>query len=87
MNRSIHFLLLSCKKATALSDKKLETDLSWADNFRLKLHLSICDGCKMYMKQSLLLEKALRNHFSDLKTDSFILIENNSLKEKITSKF
>lgn len=87
MNRSIQFLMLSCKKATALSDKKLETDLSWTDILRLKLHLSICDGCKMYMKQSLFLEKALKNHFSDLKTDSFVLIENNSLKEKINSKF
>ena len=87
MNAAIQFLMLSCKKATALSDQKLEAELSWVDNVRLKLHTSICDGCKLYMNQSAFLDKALHVHFENLRTETFTVIENNPLKEKLNSKF
>jgi hypothetical protein len=86
MRPSLQFLLLSCKKATALSDKKSETGLTWTENVQLRMHISICDGCKTYIKQSEIIERTLHLHFGKLKEQELPVEENKELKERILSK-
>lgn len=45
-------LSISCKKATFLASKKEAGKISMADKIKLKLHYTICDGCKLFAKQS-----------------------------------
>ncbi len=49
--------MLSCIKATELVEKKSLVTLSLMDSVKLKLHMSMCKACRLYMQQSLLVNK------------------------------
>jgi len=59
MKRLVNILLLSCKKATELIEKREFIPLSYKEKLQLRLHTSMCKACKSYEKQSDTLEKAL----------------------------
>ncbi len=86
MKRLMNFLMLSCKKAAALIDKKAEVKLSWKENTQLHMHTSMCDACTAYKKQSMFIDKALHNHLHALSQGIHTTIENKELKEQIISK-
>lgn len=78
MNRLIQPIVLSCLKAGRLTEKSQASHLSWSEKWQLRLHLSLCDGCNEYRKQSLLLgaliEKRLKINpiqFTDQEVDQF----------------
>lgn len=82
MKELMNFLILSCKKAAILIEKKSEMKLSRKESLQLTLHKSMCGACKSYEKQSTFIDKALHNHeMKEVKT-----IENATLKNKIISK-
>lgn len=56
-------LMLSCKKASELIDKKKIVPLSMKERIQLNLHKKMCAVCSMYDKQSDLLDKALNAHY------------------------
>ncbi len=60
MNRLMNKMMLSCKRATELMDKKAYVNLSSVENFQLFLHTRMCDACRLYKKQSRLLESILK---------------------------
>lgn len=54
-------LLLSCRKATSLTEQKLlEGRLSYVREWQLLLHLNMCGACQRYAKQSMAVEQAFR---------------------------
>lgn len=53
-------LMLSCLKATGLIEKKLNFSLGKREGLQLLLHKSMCQACTNYEKQSLLLDKSLK---------------------------
>jgi len=55
----MHYMFLSCLKATELIDKKSYVPLSCVQNIQLKAHKSMCKACRNYEKQSSLLDKTL----------------------------
>jgi len=57
----MHFLILSCLKATELIEKKLSFKLSAMEKVKLKAHKIMCSTCTDYEKQSVLIEKSLEN--------------------------
>ena len=59
MKKLMHILFLSCLKATELIEKKLHFKLSFKEKLQLKTHKMMCDACRMYEKQSNLLEKGI----------------------------
>jgi hypothetical protein len=61
MKKLMHFLFLSCLKATELIEKKLQFSLSFKEKLQLKVHKMMCDACTNYEKQSLLIEKGIAN--------------------------
>ena len=59
MKKLMHTLLLSCLKATELIEKKFHFKLSFRERLQLKMHKSMCKACRMYEKQSSVLNEAL----------------------------
>lgn len=59
MKRLMNRLMLSCKKSSELLEKRLHAKLSMLEKFQLILHLTMCDACKTYKKQSQLMHDLL----------------------------
>ena len=85
MKKIMNFLMLSCKKASALIDKKSLFGLTWKEKVMLHMHTSMCDFCTAYQKQSKLIDGVLHKHIS-ASEKNILLVENKELKEKIISK-
>jgi anti-sigma factor RsiW len=85
MKKLMNVLMLSCKKASALIDKKAETKLSIKENIQLHLHTSMCDACTAYMKQSKMISDALHKHLHNHEDEVTPLINNKGLQNKIIS--
>lgn len=60
MMRLMNFLMLSCRKATELMEKKTHTELGPIENIQLFMHKQMCDGCRLYEKQSQIIDHLLR---------------------------
>jgi hypothetical protein len=59
MKNILQSALLSCLKATLLVEKSQLEKLSPIENLQLRSHLHLCEGCKEYSSQSILISKAL----------------------------
>lgn len=84
MKKILNFLMLSCKKASMLIEKKLLVKLSHKEKFQLTLHKSMCNACTNYEKQSIAIDKMLHKHFRENEAGNEI--KNKTLKERIISK-
>ena len=84
----MHWIMLSCKKATELIEKKLLTKLSFREKVQLKMHKSLCDACTAYEKQSNLMEELLSKHIhnEDDGNKNNGVVENEELKKRIIEK-
>ena len=82
MKKLMHILFLSCFKATELVEKRMHIKLSFKENIQLRIHLLICDACSSYEKQSLILERGIR----EMKPDEEIKVDIKELKNRINSK-
>lgn len=61
MKKLMHYLFLSCLKATELIEKKIYFGLSHKEKMQLTAHKSMCKACTNYEKHSQLLDRALKN--------------------------
>lgn len=59
MKKMMNLIMLSCKKATELIEKRLVTKLSPVEKIQLSMHTAMCNTCKTYEKQSDIIEKSL----------------------------
>lgn len=82
----MNILMLSCKKASELIDKKSVVNLSMKENVMLHMHTAMCDGCKAYQKQSKILDELLKKHLQIADETQIPQIINNELKQQIISK-
>ena len=81
-------LMISCNKATELVEKKSTFGITSLELAKLRFHNLICKGCKIYEKQSKLidvfLKDRLNNNYDIIKTNNLInSISSENLKEKI----
>lgn len=60
MRKLMNYIMLSCKKATELIEKRQVNKLTIAEKLQLKMHTSMCEACSAYEKQSLTLDKAIK---------------------------
>lgn len=51
-------MLASCRRATELMSKQMEQSLSLQERFSLRVHLSLCAGCRRAKKQMQFLRRA-----------------------------
>ncbi|MBL0126423.1 MAG: hypothetical protein IPP83_02965 [Flavobacteriales bacterium] len=45
-------LMLSCRKATELMERRTMEALGTLDRMQLWMHLRVCDGCRAFQKQN-----------------------------------
>jgi hypothetical protein len=76
-------LMITCKEATMLSVQKAEINISLSDRLRLFIHLLICQYCRLFNKQSKMIDKILSNWKTN-KTLS--TLEKNHLQTEIEKK-
>lgn len=69
MSSIMNKLMLSCLKATELVEKKSAFKLSAIENIQLKAHVSMCNACKEYQKQSSLMDTFFKNHLHSNKEE------------------
>jgi hypothetical protein len=81
-NKIMHFLLLSCLKATELIEKKFHFKLSFAEKIQLELHKMMCKACKTYEKQSSIIEEGIKGHHHKQSLE----LDDEQLKEQIHAK-
>ncbi len=86
MKKLMNFLMLSCKNASALIDKKHLFGLTLKEKGMIKMHTTICSACTAYMKQSKLIEKFLHAHIYSDNGINLPVIENKELQKQIISK-
>jgi hypothetical protein len=84
-------LMLSCQKATGLIEKKLNFALGKRERLQLFLHKSMCQACSNYEKQSLLLDKSLKQQarfIGEVRSKELRLSDNfkKKLLEKLETK-
>lgn len=87
-NKIMHTLFLSCLKATEIIEKGLNFKLSRKEKLQLKVHKMMCDACSRYEKQSLFLDKAIKEgHDLDSERDiEPASSEIKEIKERINKK-
>lgn len=83
MKKLMNFLMLSCKKATELIEKKSVFGLSWKENIQLKVHTKMCDACSHYQKQSKEIDNLLEKHLQPKDDSDVPELQNSRLKEEI----
>lgn len=59
MEKLMSRMLLSCKEATFLVEKQMESSLTFMEKFRLNIHLKLCKVCIAYQHQSETINKAV----------------------------
>jgi len=80
-------LMISCLKATELTEKRLHFGLSISESVQWHLHTTMCSACRLYSKQSMIIEKALENTISQTSHSTRISdAEAQSLVNKILKK-
>lgn len=71
-------LMLSCRKATLLMERRTVVPLNTMDRMQLWMHLRVCDGCRAFEKQS----KAIDALLVDRDT-TFTVVPSKNLEERI----
>ena len=69
----MNLLMLSCKKATELIEKRSVVGLSVRERIQLKIHTSMCTACKAYEGQSQTIDLAL-DEFTKVKEQNHITL-------------
>ena len=70
---------MSCIKASELSEKKLQGELSFFGNISLWIHKKLCPPCQSYEDQS----KIIQESFKKGMNSSNEILDVTALKEKI----
>jgi len=54
--------MMNCKEATQLMSEDLDRPLRWHERVALRLHLTMCGGCRNFKDQIGFLRAAIRQH-------------------------
>lgn len=55
----------NCEKATFMIEKKIFGALSFKEKWELKIHLAGCEPCRIFQRQSKLIDKIVGNIFNE----------------------
>jgi len=81
MTSALRNIIYNCKQATFLIEKRITGKITAAETLQLHVHLKGCSVCKIYQRQSILINKV----FSDFENSDVKLDETfkKTLKDKI----
>jgi hypothetical protein len=77
-------MMVSCKEATQLIEKKTMATLSLKEGLQLNFHVMMCKVCAAYRRQSRLIDAFFIAKNKPEKENE--VIQNTELKERILSK-
>ena len=77
-------MMLSCRKATELVEKRAVQGLTTTERIRLRVHLSMCRACSGFEHQSRVIDKALTRLMHQSEADNGSLDE--EAKERIRQR-
>lgn len=80
MKQLMNKLMLSCKAATELVEKKQAVGLTAFEGMRLRLHLSMCTACHSYEKQSRSINRMMEQLFTSDKNENIKLSDDRKKK-------
>ncbi len=82
MRRLMNAIMLSCRKATELVEKRMLCRLDKMEGIQLKMHLSMCRDCSNYAKQTGLIDRLLNRMPTSLPSSTeTILLEERIMKK------
>lgn len=61
----MNVLMISCKKATELTEKRIHFGLTLSESLQWWMHTAMCSACRRYSKQSAFVEKAMEKAITD----------------------
>ncbi|WP_214073494.1 hypothetical protein [Mucilaginibacter sp. dw_454] len=62
-------IVYNCKQATFLIEKKLISKLTFREKIELRIHLYGCSVCRIFNKQSAVINQMVKQLFSDANSD------------------
>lgn len=83
MKKVMYLIMLPCKKATELIEKRAVAGLSLKEKVQLYLHKTMCAACTAYQKQSKKIDEWLETFIHTSRFNNSGFYQNNELKEKI----
>jgi hypothetical protein len=86
MKKLMNKVMLSCKKATELIDKRTVVKLTIKEEVMLWMHTGMCTACTAYQKQSKVIDHLLHKHIEQADEQNVPLVTNEELKRKISAK-
>ena len=81
----MNILMLSCKRASGLIEKKANLSLNPLEKVQLFIHTGMCDACKTYEKQSKDLDSILDKHIHSHQPENSKTTLSPDVKNKIIS--
>lgn len=78
----IRKLMLSCRAATALMEKKHREEITLVGRIQLSMHVALCAACRQYKRQSALIENLFSSKRPD-PTEQEMNKASEALQEKI----
>ena len=78
----------NCKKATLLIEKKLISHLTLREKLELKIHLAGCSVCRIFERQSKMINTMVKQLFVNVNTNEISLDDDfkKDLQERIDRK-
>jgi hypothetical protein len=78
MMRLMDKIMLSCKQATFFSSVKNYKKLKVMQKIQLRMHLSMCQGCKEFDRQSQIIDDSM----AEIQKEGYLQSEETLAKEK-----
>lgn len=77
----LSWLMISCRKAGELVEKKLHGEITVSERAALAMHSGLCEACRAYEKDSARLQKAISDRFNPMRKEA-----SEGLKQTIKDK-
>lgn len=76
--------MITCKQASQLLSQSLDRQLSWRERLVLRFHLLLCDACKRFARQIVLLGNTVKQVFQKIEQDEHLQLPQEA-RERITA--
>lgn len=72
--------LFNCREATYLIEKKTDSGITFKQNLQLYLHLLGCGMCKLYKRQSAVIQKLISDMMAEMDESGEIKLSDETKK-------
>lgn len=80
-------ILMNCRSATSLVEKKRDGKLALREKIGLWIHLSYCSFCALFFQQSKILDDSAKSYATKVTNEQKAYKLDNSFKDKLSKDF